>query len=665
MPTEILQVTEVSSPNQWRVIEPSGSKAAAVRDTKDSTYIKGGFVGQLAYQFQQFKLSPSALINKTEDLAGTLDSVSIRIRASSDRATYTAFQGSYQGSVFAMLVVDGVVNDTIISPFTGNVTQHILNFEPNTDILVPKDAVLTYETNKNSVPWTFADIPKIELRLQGNLGIQVHSVSVELNYTATNLINEPTSLTLDEVEADHVSLSWTDNSGIETGYLIERSLDGVDYFPIGVVGPDVTSFVDLTNISVTHYYYRVRAFNEVFNSDWSNVVDDTTPAYLTAAESPTNFVGLNLTNTSVQLTWVDGGKSDYFELEESADNGSTWTPIVTLPRGINFYEIVDKLPGSSYKYRVRGGNTVGTSSWVTSDNILFPERSFREFLQNEVLQDVVNYFGWYDTVKLPEQEFSVTQTFFAATNMTAAEANTVVRYVDFGIGGNQTYYQRVDSIKVTPALIAEIPEGTFIPEIGAYVAQNPNYVADDGTILVDGAAIGDTVIYLKNSDGSPFLMGRLNIQYYDGSEHIVSNLVSKNITITTDIDYSQTPNDASDVYESITNDALLKIGYTDEHEVPSYNYQQFRDAGRVAAWRFVAYSSVHLTTNTINKTISGFGSVDITSQENQIFENAMKELAIAERTYKARYEFPSEPATPEAVPHINANTYSSPVTVRF
>jgi hypothetical protein len=74
-------------------------------------------------------------------------------------------------------------------------------------------------------------------------------------------------------------LSWTDNSNNETGFSIERC-DGqncTDFAPIATVGANVTSYPDTGLTPNTRYRYRVRAFNGVGNSAYSNIAQDRTP----------------------------------------------------------------------------------------------------------------------------------------------------------------------------------------------------------------------------------------------------------------------------------------------------------------------------------------------------------------------------------------------------
>jgi hypothetical protein len=90
----------------------------------------------------------------------------------------------------------------------------------------------------------------------------------------------PTNLTATAVSGTQINLTWTDNSTGETGFLIERSLDGVTWKQIAVVGPNVTSFHNTGLKRRTKYYYRVRATSTATSpqvySTYSNVASATT-----------------------------------------------------------------------------------------------------------------------------------------------------------------------------------------------------------------------------------------------------------------------------------------------------------------------------------------------------------------------------------------------------
>ncbi|KAA3653059.1 MAG: T9SS C-terminal target domain-containing protein [Bacteroidetes bacterium] len=65
-------------------------------------------------------------------------------------------------------------------------------------------------------------------------------------------------------------LSWTDNSNNELGFIIERSLNNVNWTSIDSTSIDVVIYTDTNVASNTTYYYRVIAYNAVGSSSYSN-----------------------------------------------------------------------------------------------------------------------------------------------------------------------------------------------------------------------------------------------------------------------------------------------------------------------------------------------------------------------------------------------------------
>lgn len=81
----------------------------------------------------------------------------------------------------------------------------------------------------------------------------------------------PTGLAVRTVSSSRLDLTWTDNATNESGFLIERSLDGVNFTQIASVGANVRTY-SATGLSAnTRYYFRVRAFNANGNSLFSNI----------------------------------------------------------------------------------------------------------------------------------------------------------------------------------------------------------------------------------------------------------------------------------------------------------------------------------------------------------------------------------------------------------
>lgn len=82
----------------------------------------------------------------------------------------------------------------------------------------------------------------------------------------------PSGLNATVVSRTQISLSWTDNSGNETGFRIERCKgpNCTNFVQITQVGANVNTFLDTGLTRNTSYNYRVRAFNAGGNSAYSN-----------------------------------------------------------------------------------------------------------------------------------------------------------------------------------------------------------------------------------------------------------------------------------------------------------------------------------------------------------------------------------------------------------
>jgi len=88
----------------------------------------------------------------------------------------------------------------------------------------------------------------------------------------------PTNLAATAAGDTRINLTWTDNANNESGFRIERSLDGSSYGPRATVGANITAYSDTGLTANTTYYYRVLAYNATGDSDYSNEASATTLA---------------------------------------------------------------------------------------------------------------------------------------------------------------------------------------------------------------------------------------------------------------------------------------------------------------------------------------------------------------------------------------------------
>ena len=91
--------------------------------------------------------------------------------------------------------------------------------------------------------------------------------------TPTPVPNAPSNLTATAVSTSQINLSWTDNSGDENGFKIERCQGNncTNFVEIAQVPANTSSYPDSGLLSNTFYRYQVRAFNAAGNSGYSNI----------------------------------------------------------------------------------------------------------------------------------------------------------------------------------------------------------------------------------------------------------------------------------------------------------------------------------------------------------------------------------------------------------
>jgi predicted phage tail protein len=91
--------------------------------------------------------------------------------------------------------------------------------------------------------------------------------------------NAPSNLIATTISRSQINLAWTDNSGNETGFKIERCKGSTctNFTQIATVGAGVTSYSNTGLTRNTTYRYRVRAYNASGNSAYSNIAAATTP----------------------------------------------------------------------------------------------------------------------------------------------------------------------------------------------------------------------------------------------------------------------------------------------------------------------------------------------------------------------------------------------------
>lgn len=195
--------------------------------------------------------------------------------------------------------------------------------------------------------------------------------SNELN--ALTLPAAPTNLTATAVHERRVNLSWSDNSGGESGFRIERKVGSGNWITLTNVAANVNSYPDTSVVESTTYTYRVFAFNASGDSAASNEATVITPE-LTPPIAPSDLQAAALSATSVRLNWVDNAYNEAgFKIERKTGAAGTWAQVGTAAEDATSYTDSGLSELTTYYYRVRAYNNAGDSGYSNEASVTTTE----------------------------------------------------------------------------------------------------------------------------------------------------------------------------------------------------------------------------------------------------------------------------------------------------
>ncbi|MFM1770742.1 MAG: hypothetical protein RJA22_3271 [Verrucomicrobiota bacterium] len=171
----------------------------------------------------------------------------------------------------------------------------------------------------------------------------------------------PSALTATAASSTRVDLAWTDNAGNETGFKIERSLNGGAFVQVATVGANVTTYADTGVSGGNSYAYRVRASNAYGDSAYTDPASASTP--LPPPAAPTTLAAKVISKTQINLTWRDNANNETGYYVERSLNGTTWTRIATLGANATSYASTGLTANTTYFHRVQAYNASGASAY--------------------------------------------------------------------------------------------------------------------------------------------------------------------------------------------------------------------------------------------------------------------------------------------------------------
>jgi hypothetical protein len=157
------------------------------------------------------------------------------------------------------------------------------------------------------------------------------------------------------------TVSWPASTGAAS-YELQRSANNGSTWT-GVHSGATLSYAE--TVPNGSYRYQVRAVNSAGASSWRTGSVNCVVSISTAPSVPQPPASISYPSTSstgrFTVSWPASTGATSYQLQRSANNGSTWTGVYS-GAALSYAQTISN---GSYRYRVRASNSAGSSSWRT------------------------------------------------------------------------------------------------------------------------------------------------------------------------------------------------------------------------------------------------------------------------------------------------------------
>ena len=265
----------------------------------------------------------------------------------------------------------------------------------------------------------------------------------QISGVASDSPTAPTSLAAKAISPTGITLTWIDSSGNELGFQVERRSGEGAWTLLSTLGADMTTYADTGLTEGITYGYRLRAYNTVDVSDYTQEVTSTV-----LPKAPTGLGTRTVSDTRIDLTWTDNstGESAY-SVERKTSASGTWAEIATLAANTTTYTDTGLSAPITYVYRVRAANTAGYSTYsneASATTVIIPTAPSN--LTATAISSSRIQLIWEDRID-NEWEFQLerkTGEVGTWIKVATLPANTA-GYADTGLAAATTYFYRLSA----------------------------------------------------------------------------------------------------------------------------------------------------------------------------------------------------------------------------
>jgi autotransporter-associated beta strand protein len=311
---------------------------------------------------------------------------------------------------------------------------------------------------------------------------------------AVNALAPPTDVSVRQGGGASFLVRWQSVAGA-TGYVIERSENGVDFTSVFTAASSATSWTNTGLPGALRYFYRVRALNGSGQSVASAVVSNVNrPSPVTDASIAP------LSNTQLILNWRDTSGETGYRIEQSSDNVS-YTQIATVAANVPSYTADGLAAGTPYWFRISPMTTTGDGNSVVVTRSTGGQQSVSDIWFASKTSSALG-IEWSAVATATNYRIERSNNGTSFTPLATVAAGTLA-YTDTAVNVIGRHYYRVVAIRSgtaadpSPVIFTAVPALVTLPspwitaDIGAAAGAGATGLQSGKFILISsGTAIG-------------------------------------------------------------------------------------------------------------------------------------------------------------------------------
>lgn len=306
-----------------------------------------------------------------------------------------------------------------------------------------------------------------------------------------NTLDAPAGVAVAQAGGASLLVSWQAVPGA-TGYVVERSTNGIDFATAHTAAPTARSWTNSGLTGAMRYFFRVRATDAAGRSTPSAIVSGVNrPSAVTKAAVTV------LSDTHLVLNWTETTGETGYRIERSTDNVS-FTQIGTVGANVPSYSSPGLAAGTPYWFRITPTSATGDGNPVVITGSTTGLQAVAELAFTSKASSAIG-IAWTAVSAATSYRIERSTNGTTFTTLATVAAGTLA-YTDTTVAVLAKYHYRV--IALASATVADPSPTIFTAAPAAVALPTPWTAVDVGIMAGDGATGWQSPRFISVSSGT-------------------------------------------------------------------------------------------------------------------------------------------------------------------